>query len=441
MLAPTATQLDEILYLEIRQLFDQTGRCLDCRQKDPEGPTPCPHSAVLTGDVGLSARTGIRAPDFRRIFGKTAVRAGNLRGFSGSKVLAIEDESSDIRDELDNALVGNLASADCHRAMISNPDKPYGFFYRAFHEERHLFHQIQQSSEETPNVIHGRQIIPGLASREWLEERARAWGRGSAYWAAHVEGKFPKASQGQLFPLESIKAAQSLERRKLAPKGGRLQLGIDVAGAGLEGDELAFHIRRGDHSLKLVRHRGMTRDEVRDLALELLDAFRHPTDWDEDSRPIVVIDRDGDVGAKAYDTLLAYLQRDHRTEGEFKLVGFQGGQPPENARMKAAYKMNRDLMFAGLVQWMRDGGCLPEDDPKLEGDLLAIHWMPVEGGKSQLEPKSEVRKRLGRSPDSADAVALSVWNPNGLSPPVVDEPAPPAAAPAIDPYRVPSPYG
>src|SRR6185312_9927281 len=173
LLAPTSTQLDEIAFLEIRQIMAESGRCLDCkladdaaldRGQDP-GPRPCPHSALLTGEVGLKARTGIRAPDFRQIFGKTATSGGRLRGFSGAKVLAIEDEASDITDELDAAVVGNLASKGCHRVIISQPMKTYGFFYRAFHEEATLYHTIQQSSEETPNAIEDREVFPGLASR------------------------------------------------------------------------------------------------------------------------------------------------------------------------------------------------------------------------------------------------------------------------------------
>src|SRR6185312_11140422 len=124
------------------------------------------------------------------------------------------------------AVVGNLASTGCHRVSISQPMKTYGFFYRAFHEEATLYHTIQQSSEETPNAIEDREVFPGLASREWLKDRELAWGKDSPLWAANVEGKFPKAAQGQLFTLEAMKLATHPDRLVKANGSGRLQLGI-----------------------------------------------------------------------------------------------------------------------------------------------------------------------------------------------------------------------
>lgn len=45
------------------------------------------------------------------------------------------------------------------------------------------------------------------------------------------------------------------------------------------------------------------------------------------------------------------------------------------------------------------------DDPELLSEICSIRWQP-RSGKVQLEKKDEIRKRLGRSPDKADAVAM-----------------------------------
>ena len=47
--------------------------------------------------------------------------------------------------------------------------------------------------------------------------------------------------------------------------------------------------------------------------------------------------------------------------------------------------------------------CLP-DDTALTGDLTAPQYRWGSGGQIIVEGKEEIRKRLGRSPDSADAV-------------------------------------
>jgi hypothetical protein len=56
---------------------------------------------------------------------------------------------------------------------------------------------------------------------------------------------------------------------------------------------------------------------------------------------------------------------------------------------------------------------LPPDD-ELLGDLTSIHWKPMSGGKIQIESKDDIRKRIGRSTDRADAVIYAMWG-NGVS--------------------------
>lgn len=52
-----------------------------------------------------------------------------------------------------------------------------------------------------------------------------------------------------------------------------------------------------------------------------------------------------------------------------------------------------------------EGICLPDDD-ELREELLAPRWVPTVRG-IQIEDKVEIRKRLGRSPDKADAVVMA----------------------------------
>lgn len=404
LLAPTTKQLDGILYREVRMLWAGAGRCVDCKAKDPEGPRPCPHSALLAGDVGQLARTGIKAADFREILGATAVSEGGLRGFSGGRILAIEDEASDIKDEFDTALVGNLAGADCHRVLISNPTRVTGFFFRAFHEEKHLYRTLTQSTEQNPNVLEGREVFRGLGGREWLEEREKAWGRGSPQWLANVEGKFVKAEKGQLFSLEMIGAAE--KRWEHTQADGRLHLGIDVAGETQDGDETVFAPRRGLKLLELVARRGLSPDGILKEGRAILARHRLPEDQGE-AAPVVVIDRDGAVGARCYDVWNAYRLRNDETVQEYFLIGFRGGAPPVG-KLGEAFRWNRDALFGGLVEWFRDGGAIVTD-AKLEGELSALRWIEENRGKTSLSKKTDLRDRLGRSPDRLDALALSTW--------------------------------
>jgi hypothetical protein len=53
---------------------------------------------------------------------------------------------------------------------------------------------------------------------------------------------------------------------------------------------------------------------------------------------------------------------------------------------------------------------LPPDD-LLTGDLTAPKWRVTSGGRIQVESKDDIRKRIGRSTDSADAVIQAYWSP------------------------------
>ncbi len=49
---------------------------------------------------------------------------------------------------------------------------------------------------------------------------------------------------------------------------------------------------------------------------------------------------------------------------------------------------------------------LPDDDD-VRADLSALRYMFTQDGRIQIESKDDCRKRLGRSPDRADALALA----------------------------------
>jgi len=43
--------------------------------------------------------------------------------------------------------------------------------------------------------------------------------------------------------------------------------------------------------------------------------------------------------------------------------------------------------------------------------LIAPRWRPDSAGRIQVEKKDETKKRLGRSPDDADALLLAFYKP------------------------------
>ena len=67
-------------------------------------------------------------------------------------------------------------------------------------------------------------------------------------------------------------------------------------------------------------------------------------------------------------------------------------------------------MWDTMAQWLRGGGSLPDDE-----ELCAELAMPEYGydakGRILLEAKDKMKERCGRSPDLADAAALTFATP------------------------------
>lgn len=439
MSSTTSRQVDKILWREIRMMHARAGRCVGCKaadkarlaRREPAGPLPCPHSQLIDGDLGVLARTGLRTTsDFREIVGFTAREAEAVAGVSGKNLLYILDEASGIPDEIFAAIEGNRAGG-ARVVMFSNPTKTEGEFFEAFHAKAELYKLIQISSEETPNVRAGREIIPGLATLEWVEEKRKEWGPDSPLYKVRVKGEFVLKEDGKIISIHAISEAEARWLEDV-PAEGRLCIGIDPAGANdgdaSDRDETVFAPRRGQKILNLLAVRGLDEHAILVNLLGMLKDCRRA----RDERPLVVLDSEGDIGSR-----VARCFRDHLADNpdDFDLICVKASNAA--TRQPQNYDRTRDELWANFADWLREGGAIP-GDAKLAKELHAPEWFFVETKKGKLAkvtPKKDLRKFLGRSPDRADASLLAVWSdrePDVLMPP----PAAPlrtAAGPSPDP--------
>jgi len=74
------------------------------------------------------------------------------------------------------------------------------------------------------------------------------------------------------------------------------------------------------------------------------------------------------------------------------------------------FKNRRAEIWWAMAEWVKRGGALP-DLPELVAELTQPTYMFL-NGKLQLEEKDQNKKRLGRSPDRADALALTFGLPD-----------------------------
>ena len=73
------------------------------------------------------------------------------------------------------------------------------------------------------------------------------------------------------------------------------------------------------------------------------------------------------------------------------------------------YANKRSEMYFEAIEWIRRGGVLP-DSPELIAALSQTTYT-FQGDRLLLEPKEQIKARLGYSPDEADAFALTFAHP------------------------------
>lgn len=436
MTSTTDRQVNEILWLEVRKMRARSGICYDCKQlnkarkQGEKIKAPCEHSAIIDGKIGEMARTGLASEDFREIKGFTAREAEAMAGTSGANLLYLLDEASGIKQEIFEAIEGNRAGG-ARLAMFSNPTRTSGEFYDSHNSKAELYFPIVVSSEDTPNAMYGDadpRAIPGLAGREWIDEKETEWGRDSAQFRVRVLGQFAELEEGKIFSIHQI--AEAEERWASTQGDGRLYIGLDVAGEGPLADEIVWAPRRGLKMHEFATRRGISKEAILYQTLALCKEHSTPREI-----PVVVMDREGKEGSETYGHFLSYIA--NTQDPAFELVGVRASDKAH--RTPHVFDRMRDELAAVFLDWLRAGGAIPED-AKFAKELHIPEWVEQTSGRLKITPKKTFKKELGRSPDRYDAAVLSTWEPlshRARGPERRDTPAAAEAfapASAVDPY-------
>jgi hypothetical protein len=156
-------------------------------------------------------------------------------------------------------------------------------------------------------------------------------------------------------------------------------------------DDTVFLLRKGDRVSEIEAHQGLSVTEVVGRLILFVEA--HHVDWDS-----VFIDEIG-VGAGVVDLLREQGRR-------AKAVNFAArASAPEryaNTRAECYWKVREALRPDELPAL-----AIPRRFGRLAGELTSIEWRINSGGKILIEAKDKLKQRTGRSPDHADALALS----------------------------------
>ena len=169
-----------------------------------------------------------------------------------------------------------------------------------------------------------------------------------------------------------------------------LVIGLDVARFG--DDSTVFCFRRGRWCSKFEVYNKLDNVEVANIA----------TNYIQDNQPHRLFMDIGGQGAGVYDIL--------KDRGFNEII--RGVYFGEKAINENRYFNRRAEMWDNVQSWLSSPPQvqLPQDE-RLFDELTGINKRYDRRGRLQLEEKDEVKKRLGRSPDKADALALTFAEP------------------------------
>jgi len=367
--APTQQQLYKILWSEISKWLQRS---------------------ELLSDLFEWTKTEIRFKGARErwlAMAKTAAKPENLQGFHDDHLLFVLDEASGIDDGIFEAVEGALTTPDARLLIMGNPTKSTGFFKRAFFEDRDFYYTMKVSSADSERV-----------SSEYCQRLIRTYGMESNVVRVRVLGEFPEMDSDSLIALEWVEAAMNREppcdENGKPIYSGELVLGVDVARFG--DDETVLAARIGDTALPLKKWR---KTDLMTTTGRIVGELERLMKKYEHGRAKINVDDTG-VGGGVTDRLREVIRE---KKWYVTVTGCNNGGAARDKHYlnwgSESYFALRDRLQAGEI-------ILPRDD-EMAAQLSTRKYFVNSADKLVLERKDEFKKRLGRSPDRADALVLA----------------------------------
>ena len=312
-------------------------------------------------------------------------QADTLAGIHADNVLFLVDEAGGIPDAVVATAEAGLANADPAQGrtakliLAGNPTHLSGPLYRACTRERAMW-WVKEISGDPDDPKRAPRV-----SIQWAREQISKYGRDNPWVLVNVFGQFPPGQSDCLIAVEEATQAGARDIQPREYVDEVKVLGVDVARFG--DDRSVIFKRQGRAAFKPDVFRGL---DTMTLASHVAETI---TKWN----PAAVFVDQATFGAGVVDRL-------HQLG--FPVVGVDFGGKASASK----FSNRRSVMWSGLADWLRAGGCMP-NIPELIAELTAPTYKFDPAGKLLLEKKAEVKKRVGVSPDLADALALTFAAP------------------------------
>lgn len=321
----------------------------------------------------ISARSFPKSADVDTL-GKT------LSGIHSKYVLFLIDESGDIPPQVGKVAEQALTDTEGLKKIIQagNPISKSGLLYSSVSNDHWYVVSITSDPDDvnrTPRV-----------DAQWAREQIDKYGKDDPWIKSYILGQFPDSAINTLLSIEEIEESMCRVPNKTNVEMFQKKLGVDVARFGL--DSTIIFPRQGRAAFKYAVMRNARSDEI---AARIMKA---KGDWGSD---LEFIDGTGGYGSGVVDSLRLAGQSPFEINFSSKAISEK-------------YFNKRSEMWFLMADWVKSGGCLYKDNT-LKKELAAPTYT-FHNGKFLLEPKEQIKKRLGFSPDIADALALTFALPD-----------------------------
>lgn len=333
-----------------------------------------------------------------------------FQGIHAKYVLVILDEACGVNKQFWTAAMSIATGEHCRILAIGNPDDPSSQFAKNCGPDSR-WNVIHISAFDTPNFTDEKvpdEIRPMLVSQDYVDDMLAEFGEESPTYISKVKGEFPSDAEDGVVRLSKVRACHAPRESTLPPERQMpVEFGIDMGGGG---DETVVRERRG----MVVGREWKFREKDPVLATTKILGYIQL------ARPAMVkIDSIGIGWGIA---------------GSLREKGLQGLHSativPVNVS-EASTEPDRFLRLRSQI-WWQIGRQLSEDQgwdlseleemdrERLVSQLTAPKYILDASGRVVVEPKAETIKRLGRSPDNADALLLAFYTPAGGSEEALD---------------------
>jgi len=296
---------------------------------------------------------------------------------SSAGVCLIMDEASGIPSPIYSVSEGFFTEPTKNRFWFSfsNPRRNSGPFYDSFHSKRSFWNTEQIDSREVEET-----------DKQLFQRMLEQYGEDSTVARVEVLGQFPNVDDDTVIPIELARAA--VDRDVSLTASEPIVWGLDIARFGP--DQSALCIRQGNTVFEIKTFKSM---DLMQLCGAIKNIYDSATEINKPSE--ILVDVIG-LGSGVVDRL---------AEQGLPVRGINVAESP--ASKKNYLNLRAELWFS-IKDWLTRRDCRLPNDDELIAELVSPMYSYTSSGKIKIEAKEAMKKRGIKSPDKADALALTM---------------------------------